>query len=102
MDITVRQSSYVSNCLSSLVLFPESVSEDVILPKYSNNLVILNDFQRAGDDETKIVDALPSVVEQVTGGTEGRISLRDNSGARDNTEIEEKSLFLAFTKQSKM
>ena len=82
MDITVGQSSYVSNCLSRLVLFPESVSEDVILPEYSNNLVILNDFQRAGDDEAKIVDALTSVVEQVTRGTEGRISLRDNSVAR--------------------
>ena len=71
MDITVRQSPHVGNCLPSLVLFPESVSEDVILTKYRHDLVILNDFQRAGDDETKIVDALSGVVEQVTRGTEG-------------------------------
>ena len=82
VDITVGQSSNVSNGLTRLVLFPESVSEDVILTKYSNNLVILNDFQRAGDDEAEIVDALTSVVEKVTRGTEGRISLRDNSVAR--------------------
>ena len=70
MDITIRQSSYVRHRLSRLVLFPESVSEDVILAKDGHHLVILNDFQRAGDDETKIVDALSGVVEQVTRGTE--------------------------------
>ena len=77
VDVTIGQSSHVSNCLASLVLFPESVSEDVILTKNGNNLVILNDFQRAGDDEAKIVDALTSVVEQVTRGTERRIAVRD-------------------------
>ena len=77
VDITVRQSSNVGNSLASLVLFPESVSEDVILTKNGNNLVILNDFQRAGDDEAKIVDALTSVVEKVTRGTEGRIRERE-------------------------
>ena len=70
VDITIRQSSHVRNCLSRLVLFPEGVSEDVVLAKDGHHLVILNDFQRAGDDETKIVYALTSVVEQVTRGTE--------------------------------
>ena len=82
MDITVRQSSNVSNSLARLVLFPESVAEDVILAKYSNNLVILNDFQRAGDDEAEIVNALTRVVEQVTRSAEGGISVRDNCVSR--------------------
>ena len=102
VDITVGQSSYVGNCLARLVLLPESVSEDVILTENGNNLVILNDFQRAGDDEAEIVDALTSVVEKVTRGTEGRIREREREITllRDNTEMEEKSLFLAFLKQS--
>ena len=102
MDITVGQSSYVGNCLARLVLLPERVSEDVILTKNGNNLVILNDFQRAGDDEAEIVDALTSVVEKVTRGTKGRIREREREITllRDNTEMEEKSLFLAFLKQS--
>ena len=87
MDITVGQSSYVGNCLARLVLLPESVSEDVILTENGNNLVILNDFQRAGDDEAEIVDALTSVVEQVSGSTTG---------------IEEKCLFLALLKLYKL
>ena len=83
MDVTIGQSSYVSNCLASLVLLPESVSEDVILAKYSHHLVILNDFQRAGDDEAKIVYALTRVVEEVTRGTKSRISVRDNFVVRE-------------------
>ena len=81
MNITVGQSSDVGHCLSRLNLFPEGVSEDIILAKNCHDLVILNNLQRPGDNEAEVVNALPSVIQEVTGSAEttGRVNKQINT-----------------------
>ena len=79
MDITVSESSDIGHSLACLNLLPEGIAEDIILAEDGDNLVILDDLQRSGDNEAEIVNTLPSVIKEVPRSTKSRDKYKDVS-----------------------
>lgn len=65
MDITVGEGSHIGHSLARLRLFPEGITEDIVLPKDGDNLIVLDDLEGSRDDKTEAINALSSVVEKV-------------------------------------